>query len=215
MRFNVFIIFLSMSLLAGCMAYKGEDLVLIETLPQENLNKEKPYLLIDANFNKSSSASYGYSKEDDYAEDNYTNNKSPSKSEENFKKIVKEEIDKSGYFNGYSFTDNGGNEKSLSLQLSMSIETQEGAHNASVFFSIYTLGILPGYLKHDFKLKGALYNEKDELLKEYVYTDTMTSWYELFLLPFAFTKSPKITRQKITANMVRHLLKDMKEDNII
>ncbi|MFO1077218.1 MAG: hypothetical protein U1E73_05775 [Planctomycetota bacterium] len=74
-----------------------------------------------------------------------------------------------------------------------------------------TIGIAPAYCYEETYLDVRVVRS-GELRKQYVYVDGVTTWYELFLLPWAFTSDPSDVTLKTMENMLLHFVTDMRRD---
>jgi hypothetical protein len=76
-----------------------------------------------------------------------------------------------------------------------------------------TLTILPAYARDNYILTATIHDAKDAPIRSYQYKDHISSWIQLFLLPFA--ASTEHVGDEVRANMLKHLFTDIARDRIV
>lgn len=74
-----------------------------------------------------------------------------------------------------------------------------------------TAGIAPAYCYEETYLDVRVVRG-GKLQKQYVFVDGVTTWYELFLLPWAFSEDPSDVTVRTMENMLLHFVCEMRRD---
>lgn len=74
-----------------------------------------------------------------------------------------------------------------------------------------TVGISPAYCYEETYLDVRVVRG-GQLRRQYVYTDGVTTWYELFLLPWAFSEDPSDVTVRTMENLLLHFVTEMRRD---
>jgi hypothetical protein len=78
------------------------------------------------------------------------------------------------------------------------------SYTLALFF-IVSLGILPAYTETDLYFEAKLLHH-GQLVKQYVYEETISTWIQWFMLPWSFTNDPIEMKSAIIDNMVLNLV---------
>jgi hypothetical protein len=78
-------------------------------------------------------------------------------------------------------------------------------------FCIASFGVVPTYAQDDLYLEARLKHDK-ETVKQFVYNESVETWVELFLIPWAFSRDPIETKSIIVDNMILNLIHDLKQE---
>jgi len=189
-------------LLGGCASFPDSEFPRVEKLPDRSTFKNKPSVYVDVKTFM------------DQTEDLSKTIENPA-AVGHFKSSVEKVTKESGLFSKYTLDPFQGKEMDYVVKLEMINHVPNiGGAVVSGFITGFTLFVIPGAATDHYVLRAKVQDKGGSTIKSYEYRSSVTTWFGIWLLPFA-GNSPQTVIPEHWEYMVKRAYEQIINDNLM
>lgn len=189
-------------LLIGCASFSGGKLPVVDNLPDKSNFKNKPSVYLEVNFYTDTTGTQKNPVENITAKKGFI---------ELVEKVTKE----ANLFSNYTLDRLKAKEMDYTIQVEMLNYANVGTARLMGFLTGLTLYIIPSCATDNYKLTARIIDRSGKELGKYQVEDYISTWFHLFMIPFAPGRDTNTVVNDVHINMLKNLFLAICKDNIL